>query len=176
MKIKRTQLDNIISQYYDEIVAYFCMRVNSEDDAYDLTQDVFFALVEQFQTINDYKVRAWLYSVAHNILVDYYKANKRANTTLVELEFAADAYTELISSFDTLSEREVDQHRITIISQLAEKEQILYREIYHQKKGYTELSKQYQVSEATMRKRVSRLSHKIRGMIKSILYLCLQLL
>ena len=121
-------------------------------------------------------MRKWLYRVAHNFVVDYYKLNKREQSLIVELESCSDAYTELNSIFGTLSESEAEQYRTTIISQLTEKEQILYQEIYWQHKSYPELSRQYHMSEAAMRKRVSRLSHKLRSMIKAVLYLCLHIL
>lgn len=175
MKIKLDQLNEIVSQYYDEIFSYCRMRISSTEDVYDVTQEVFLALIAQHQTIDLLKVRKWLYSVAHNMVVDYYKLNKKRQNLIAKLEVSSDAYEELFHDFDVLSEKDVEQYRATVFSQLTEKEQILYREIYQQHKSYSELAGQYQVSEAAMRKRAPRLSYKIRSLVKTILYLCLHL-
>ena len=175
MKIKLNQLDEIISQYYDEIFSYCRARISSTEDVYDVTQEVFLALIAQYHTIDRVKVRKWLYSVAHNMVVDYYKLKKKRQDLIVEWEISSDVCDELFHDFDVLSEKDVEQYRATVLGQLTEKEQILYREIYQLHKSYFELSEQYQVSEATMRKRASRLSYKIRSLVKTILYLCLYL-
>ena len=175
MNIKLNQLDEIISQHYDEIFSYCRMRINNTDDVYDATQEVFLALIAQHDTVDRDKVRKWLYCVAHNVVVDYYKLNKKQQNLMERLEAAADAYDELFSDLENLSDKDVAKYRAAILGQLTENEQILYREIYLQHKSYSELSGQYRVSEAAMRKRVSRLSHKIRSLVKTVLYLCLHL-
>lgn len=175
MKIQLNQLDEIISQHYDEIFSYCRMRINSNEDVYDITQEIFLALIAQYNTVDCAKVRKWLYCVAHNHVVDYYKLNKKRQDLIDRLEVSYDAYDELFSDFDDLSDKDVAKYRAAILGQLTENEQILYREIYREHKSYSELSEQYQVSEATLRKRVSRLCYKIRSLVKTILYLCLHL-
>ena len=51
------QLEIITEQYYDEIYKYCRRRVDADDAAYDITQNVFLALSERFTSIDKIKVR-----------------------------------------------------------------------------------------------------------------------
>ena len=75
--------DKCIEQVYRHV--YY--RTPSQSDAEDITQEVF---IRAWKAINKYKKTgapfvAWLLAIAHNLIVDYYKARKK----LVSLEEAA---------------------------------------------------------------------------------------
>jgi len=75
--------DKCIEQVYRHV--YY--RAPSQSDAEDITQEVF---IRAWKAINKYKKTgapfvAWLLAIAHNLIVDYYKARKK----LVSLEEAA---------------------------------------------------------------------------------------
>lgn len=59
------------AQYAAPIRGYIYRRVNSPDLADDLTQDTFERAIESWGTIRGTTARAWLYRIAHNLIVDY---------------------------------------------------------------------------------------------------------
>lgn len=61
------------------ILAYFDRRVASKEDAEDLLLEVFLAALENqaWLTLTNGEQLAWLYRVAHNKCVDYYRRNTR---------------------------------------------------------------------------------------------------
>lgn len=67
-------------RYYARIHTYFFYRVNEEEQAEDMTAEVFMKMVEKISTFNPQgkPVLAWLYTIAHNILVDYYRKAGRS--------------------------------------------------------------------------------------------------
>lgn len=65
--------------YLDTIYRYIFFRVNQEKTvAEDLTQTVFFKAWQKIDTFTTEKsnFRAWLYRIAHNTIIDYYKLTK----------------------------------------------------------------------------------------------------
>lgn len=65
-------ISKIFEAYYPKIYRYLYYRVKTKEDAEDLTSEVFVRLVKaiRYQSGN---FEAWIYRVAHNLLVDYYR-------------------------------------------------------------------------------------------------------
>lgn len=69
---------------YEDIYDYVIRRVGNRSDAEDITMKVFTKGLEAVANYEDrgYSVRAWLYRIAHNAVVDHYRVLKKD----VELE------------------------------------------------------------------------------------------
>jgi RNA polymerase sigma-70 factor (ECF subfamily) len=75
----RAAADALVRMYYDEIFGYVRKQTPSESDALDVTQDTFIGVL---RTIGHYNpegasFRTWLYKIASNKLVDYYRSRSR---------------------------------------------------------------------------------------------------
>ncbi len=69
-------LAELYDRYALRIYTYLYRRVGSAQAAEDLTSDVFVSVLEAIQARKPWKVsfRAWLYRIAHNIVVDWYRS------------------------------------------------------------------------------------------------------
>lgn len=71
-------LDMLVRRWYPRVYGYVFKRTAHEQDAYDLTQDVFLAVI---QNINRYhgwrKFESWLFAIAHNKCMDYFRMRRR---------------------------------------------------------------------------------------------------
>jgi RNA polymerase sigma-70 factor, ECF subfamily len=69
---------DLYERYLDEIQRYIFYRVANRFDAEDLTETVFLKTWESLPRFESSKVnlRAWLYRIAHNSIVDYYRTSK----------------------------------------------------------------------------------------------------
>lgn len=169
------ELSRIASMYYDELFKYCRRRVRTADDAYDLTQEVFLALAGLYANINAGSARKWLYVTAHNKIVDYYKSKKieADNRTYVDL---SDDTLNLFEDFtENIGENELREHKNEIAKNLSQDEYLLYRGVFVEKKSVAALVSELNISEAAVRKRILRLSDKIRKLIKTLLYLTISL-
>jgi RNA polymerase sigma-70 factor (ECF subfamily) len=76
-----------LARAYDDhvwhVYGFFAYRTGSRDDAEDLTQATFERAVRAWSRFDDRRgtVRTWLMSIAHNLLIDHYRAG---GTTRVE--------------------------------------------------------------------------------------------
>lgn len=74
----------IYDQYYDMIYRYILVRVNSKWDAEDITGEVFKKAFEHFKSINS-NTKAWLFSIARNSVIDFYRKNRNKNVELQDI-------------------------------------------------------------------------------------------
>ncbi|PRD54596.1 sigma-70 family RNA polymerase sigma factor [Sphingobacterium gobiense] len=72
---------NIWAAYRQEIKGYVKKRVTDEDDVNDIMQSVLIKITDYCETKNNVKfIKAWLYKVALNTLIDFHKKSKRTTT------------------------------------------------------------------------------------------------
>ena len=75
----RNAFTQIYDMHFDRIYRYIYIRLHSQAEAEDLTQDVF---IKAYEGINAYKWRdlpftAWLFKIAHNRVVDHVRKTSR---------------------------------------------------------------------------------------------------
>jgi RNA polymerase sigma-70 factor (ECF subfamily) len=79
----------IYDLHFDKIYRYIYVKVRSQSEAEDLTQDVF---IKAYEGLKNYKWRdlpitAWLFKIAHNRVIDYIrKASKEKRADLEEAD------------------------------------------------------------------------------------------
>ena len=122
------------AQLYDDcierIYRYIFFRVTDEQTAEDLTSQVFFKAWENLDRCKSTGAPfiAWLYTIARNAVIDYYRTRKNtvaleAAATLASDELAPDERIEL--QFETDSLREAlqeltpDQQRVVVLKFIA---------------------------------------------------------
>ena len=69
--------EKIYRDYYAKVLSYVSNRVNSREDAEDLTSDIFVKVFTAFSTYDESKasVSTWIYRIAHNAVIDFYRTN-----------------------------------------------------------------------------------------------------
>ncbi|MBC7241224.1 MAG: sigma-70 family RNA polymerase sigma factor [Anaerolineae bacterium] len=79
-------LASIFDRYYERIYAYIYRRTGQASLAEDLAGEVFLRLVEtlKLQRGPNLHLGAWLYRVAHNLVVDHFRRNAKAPTQSME--------------------------------------------------------------------------------------------
>jgi RNA polymerase sigma-70 factor (ECF subfamily) len=62
----------LFDHFYPKIFRYIRMRVKNED-AEDLTADTFLKVVKKIRSYSANSFGAWLFRIAHNTIIDYYR-------------------------------------------------------------------------------------------------------
>ena len=91
------RLESIYHKYRMRILRYIQSKIDSWADAEDILQDVFIQMLKNpnaFYALDN--VTAWLYAVAKNRIVDFYRA--RARRDLVEVPMAGAELPESITA------------------------------------------------------------------------------
>ena len=62
--------------YFDRIYAYCYRRLGNPEEAADATSSIFSRALESLQSCRDASFRSWLFSIAHNVLIDLRRAHR----------------------------------------------------------------------------------------------------
>ena len=74
----KSALDLLVRRWYPRIYRYVFKLVEHEQDAYDITQDVFIAMMQNMKGYYPWKkFDSWIFTIAHNKCMDYFRMQKR---------------------------------------------------------------------------------------------------
>src|SRR3990167_5129721 len=101
-----------VSEFYrkncGKILNYLTSRVPTKEDAEDLTNDVFFEAIDSLNLLKkDGNLEAWLFRIAHNKMVDYYRKRKIKSILLSQIP-----YLEIIDKEVHQPEFQFEKNRI----------------------------------------------------------------
>lgn len=83
---KEAQLAALYESYYNKISRYAFVRLGNQADAEELAGEVFLRALESLDSYKERGVpmQAWLFRIAHNLIVDYYRKAKNQKTVSVD--------------------------------------------------------------------------------------------
>jgi RNA polymerase sigma factor (sigma-70 family) len=153
--------EEIYARFRGRIYGYFLSKLKSPDNAKDLLQE-FFRKVHENRASYDpkFKLEAWFFTIAHNILVSFYRRKESKNVDLKENLANAQNEKEETSSI-TLPKLEEE------IGKLSIDQQKILRERFFNDASYADLAKEYGKSEVSIRKILSRGVEKLRKVFKN---------
>ena len=82
-------LAQLFESCYDRVARYMAVRVSNRDIAEDLAGECFLRAAESIGSYKDRGVpmEAWLFRIAHNLVVDHYRRSARRQTTPIDEVF-----------------------------------------------------------------------------------------
>jgi RNA polymerase sigma factor (sigma-70 family) len=82
-----TALEQLIQKYYGYVYAYCYRRLGHQDDAQDITQEVFLHFCRNFDSyVQRSKVKTYLYTISHNMCINAMQMKKPLSLEDVETE------------------------------------------------------------------------------------------
>ena len=74
-KDRETRLASLYEEYYDRIARYVYVRIGNRDEAQDIAGKVFLKALESLKSYQERGIpmQAWLFRIAHNLVIDYYR-------------------------------------------------------------------------------------------------------
>ena len=81
-----TRIANLWNSLYDSLLGYVKKKGVAHEHAQDIVQDVFLKAFDNINTLKDQeKMMSWVFSIARNSVMDFYRKNK---PMAVDLEYA----------------------------------------------------------------------------------------
>ena len=76
--ITDTQKEAIYRDYHGKVSGYIRSKINSPQDAEDITANVFLKVYEKLDSFDESKasLSTWIFTIARNTLIDYYRGRK----------------------------------------------------------------------------------------------------
>jgi RNA polymerase sigma-70 factor (ECF subfamily) len=93
---KEARLAGLYDEYYDRLSRYICVRIGDRAEAEDLAGEVFLRALRSLQSYKERGVpmQAWLFRIAHNLVVDHLRKRSKYRTVPIDgMEIASDMDT-----------------------------------------------------------------------------------
>lgn len=101
-------VSNFYKEYSPKILHYLLNRLPTQEDAEDLTNDVFLETIDSLNFLSkEENLGAWLFKIAHNKMVDYYRKRKIKSILLSQIP-----YLEIVSNEIHQPEFQFEKNRI----------------------------------------------------------------
>ena len=166
MLISFERATEIANLYYNDIYHLCLSRLKKEENAADVTQEVFLLFQEKYEGLEDEYIKAWLYKVANNKIKEQFRAiAKREKELIYGTVFNSQTSTDILYEMEEdnkVTPEELEEKKKSIVSSLSEKELELFEMVYTKQMEYKELAKAFDISEHAVRARVYRLRLKIK--------------
>lgn len=170
-KIKRKQnrqaADELIERYYKEIYAYTYRQVIDIELSKDLTQDIFIAVLKGISTFDERKAqfRTWLYRVASNKIMDYYRSSQH-NMRALEDTFSTEMEDNLPAPDVDMLEHILHKEKMRKVMEVVSQYDVQWVRIFQKKcfeeKTFAEIAEELEISDNTVKTRFYNMLRRIK--------------
>ncbi|HNW43695.1 MAG TPA: sigma-70 family RNA polymerase sigma factor [Elusimicrobiales bacterium] len=152
----------LVLKHQDFIFNVVKNYVRFEEEARDITQDVFLKAYENIEKFRgDAKFSSWLYRIAYNLSINW-SERKKGRETQLDDELAA-TLAEEPSAADEAFDRELVLARINeIIEEIPLKYKVVIKLYYFEEKSYQEIADTLAIPINTVKIQLLRAKEKIR--------------
>lgn len=150
----------LYTAYYKRIVAYVYHRVESKEEAFEITAQVFYKALDNLSKYSDRGLpfSAWLFRIATNELNSLFRKNK--NKRVVTLD--DDCFTELQEEIGAASADHMDEHLYNALQQLETEEMELVNMRFFEKRAFKEISEITGMRESACKMKLYRILEQLK--------------
>lgn len=167
--------NKIYSENYNRILFYINGNVKNMDISMELTNDTFLKVNDnlEYYTPELGKVTTWVYNIAKNVVIDYFRANNRrlTNTTNIENYVSEEGecfftVTDNHVASETVENKEVNDKIMLAINSLSDKyKQVAMLHIIEEK-NYSEIAEIMNISMANTKVMILRTKEKLQAQLR----------
>lgn len=160
----------IIIQNYKNVYRYCLSRLQDEEDACDVTQDVFVLLLQKKDRLTEQNLLSWLLSAADKRVKEKLRQQSRDRNTMEAFSARFHEETALAELEDCLliTDEAIEQKRAEIIASLRPAEQQLFRLVFDEKLKYRAIAELLHSNREAIAMRVMRLRKKIIQIVEQL--------
>jgi RNA polymerase sigma-70 factor (ECF subfamily) len=162
------KIEKLINDYQKEIINFHFRLVGNRFDAEDLAQETFIKAYKKLNTLkNPEKTRSWLYSIARNTVVDFFRKNKNREVGQSSALLENIAQATATDLQDYAAEREISKELERFIDKLVKEDRAIIRLLYYEGFTYKEIVKLLNINENTLKSRLHRARKVLLEMIRT---------
>jgi RNA polymerase sigma-70 factor (ECF subfamily) len=115
---RKQPFDELYSEHAKAVFTFVLLRIREHAEAEDVTADVFVAAFRSYEKMDmPDSPRAWLFSIAHNKVIDYWRHRSRWRRFSKELSGDQPAAINLEESMEQKAELEAILQRLSSLSE-----------------------------------------------------------
>lgn len=138
---------------------------NNKTDREDLAQEIIYSLWKGCKTFSpDFKFSSWMYRVALNVAISFYRVNKKLKTNISIRETDVEIEDKVFDNSASEENINLLQQQIANLKELDKALIILYFE----EKNYKEIAEIIGITETNVATKVSRIKEKLKQDILNV--------
>ncbi|MDZ4758819.1 MAG: RNA polymerase sigma factor [Bacteroidota bacterium] len=155
--------EHLYNRYYKDLFRFVYRRLNSKDEAADVTQQVFLKALVKLDSYRDKGLpfMAWMFRIAVNEMNMMFRKNKVQRT----INLQSEELPPLLSETDT--QVQDDELLYKALNQLDADELWLVEMRYFEQRPFAEIAQIIDIPEATCKTRMYRVLEKLRNIFKN---------
>lgn len=158
--ISEKEYNDAVHEYTKNVFRFLMKSLKDEDTAKDILQDCYLKLWENRKKIQATKIKSWLFAVAHNAMINYWKKEGRT-TKLNGFENSQTVHQK--HNFDLKSVIDHELNKLPAI----QKSIILLRDLEGYE--YKEIAEILRLNESQVKVYLFRARVKIKNSVKSLM-------
>jgi RNA polymerase sigma-70 factor (ECF subfamily) len=160
----RTAADELVRYYYDEIHGFVRKQVSGADVSLDLTQEIFVSMlgtIAHFTPNRGASFRTWLYKIAANKVVDWFRSRSHKELTVILPLDDAEPIDE--SDFtQKFADRDFAERVCAIVGKLPPDTQKIFRLHIFGEHTFAEIADALKAPEGSVKSKYYRLINLLR--------------
>lgn len=155
----------LYTRYYKQIVAYVYHRIESKEEAFEITAQVFYKALDSLPKYKNQGVpfSAWLFRIASNELNMRFKKSKTNRV----VDFDSEGFEELKADIEETNDH-LDYDLFKALDELDVDEMELIDMRFFEKRPFKEIADILEIGESACKIRVYRIIEKLRTKLKNI--------
>ncbi len=151
------EFESVIRLYQRDIVNFHYRLVGTRFEAEDLAQETFLKAYLKHDTLRDKaKIKSWLYSIAKNVAIDFFRRNKNREIAL-DSEIINDLATTASAEFiDHVAQTEITHTLGKIVGGLSTSDRAIIKLLYYEGFSYDEICNMLHINKNTLKSRLHR--------------------
>ncbi|MGQ9818121.1 MAG: RNA polymerase sigma factor [bacterium] len=151
----------ILNLYKGKIFSYIFRLVKNYDDAEELTFDTFIRFFKSLKSFDTSRsISSWLFTCAHNLVVDFFRRNKIEYEYLDEKYAVSDNLAEKFETAERLKQLE------TALGQLVPIDREIVILFHREELSYQEISDIIKLPVSTIKTRLHRARKKLKRLLE----------
>lgn len=154
----------LYNKYHEQIFRFVYQRMDSEDNAYDITAQVFMKALSSIKkyTSKNLPFSAWLYTIAYNEICDFFKKHAQARC----LNIDSVQLSEFVTELDDVSKDDLYLQVLEIMQGLPEDELALLEMRYFEYLSFKQIGHILSITENYAKVKLYRVIDTLKKMIK----------
>lgn len=151
------QFEKIVKQYQRDILNFHYRLVGNRAEAEDLSQETFLKAYKKLDTLQEpKKAKSWLYSIARNVTIDFFRKNKNHSIPLDDMILETYARVTAVDYREEVAAKEISQELKKTIGKLQPEDQTIVKLLYYEGFSYKEICDLLQINQNTLKSRLHR--------------------
>jgi RNA polymerase sigma factor (sigma-70 family) len=168
----RRDFTEVYEEFLPRVFRYVKCRVSDVATAEDLTSSVFEKVLVNFAKYSrdTAAFSTWIFTIARNTLIDYYRVVASKKQQTVSLEQAEERPTDTLSPPEELEKKELAEKLNRCVAQLSPEEQEIIHLKFEAELTNREIAKMLRLSESNVGVKLYRAIRKMRDTFQGLEY------